>query len=123
MKYLFLVICLLFLVGIGKGQMKGDTTMPPHGGMPHSDQLGDSLLNQYRKAAKGYGEYAIEAQVTLLSYQEKKNAEEIKALKSTIDSLEKRPYLFIDLKKQRSGVWLTNSNHEYEWFISSINYN
>lgn len=122
MKYLFLVICLLFLVGTGKGQMKGDTTMPPHGGMPHSDQLGDSLLNQYRKAANGYGESAIEAQVTLLSYQENKNAEEIKALKSTIDSLEKRPYLFIDLKKPRSGVWLTNSTHEYEWFISPINY-
>lgn len=43
-------------------------------------------------------------------------------LQERIDSLERRPYLLIDLKCSRPGVWLTNAAGEYQIFITPINY-
>ncbi|HXP50834.1 MAG TPA: hypothetical protein VN922_12810 [Bacteroidia bacterium] len=46
----------------------------------------------------------------------------VKKLEQRIDSLERRPYLFIDTKTSRPGVWLTNVPGEYQIFIQSLNY-
>lgn len=44
------------------------------------------------------------------------------SFKKRIDSLERRPYLFIDTKPSSSGIWLTNSAGEYQWLIKPFNY-
>ena len=42
------------------------------------------------------------------------------ALEKRIDSLEHHPYLFIDTKGVRPGIYLTNAAGEYQIFITSI---
>ena len=46
----------------------------------------------------------------------------IDKLERRVVPLEQRPYLIIDTKTSRPGVWLTNTAGEYQIFIQSLNY-
>lgn len=98
MKHFFILIYIILCATYSsKGQNKGDTTK----GLTMHGYTDGSIHFRHDRVTD------LEAVVL--------------ALERKIDSLERRPYLFIDLKTSRPGVWLTNVAGEYEIFITPIN--
>lgn len=109
MKYIA-IYAFLLLVGIaGNGQMKSDTIKNPI-----------FAIEGYMSCGKIVPERAITIDVTQFLGFIELNTElwdRVKLLERRIDSLEHRPYLYIDTKTSRPGIWLTNTAGEYQVFI------
>lgn len=102
MKYLTLTVFIIFSMYVANAQAKGDTTK--------------SCTRCWPKIK----ESAFE-DIVFLMQQNLELSKRLDKLENKIDSLEARPYLFIDLNKQQPGVWLTNKEGEYMWYIAPIN--
>lgn len=87
----YITLTLLLLAGIaGKAQMKEDTTKP--------------AFNQ----------------IVFLLQQNKELSDRLDRAEKRIDSLERRPYLFIDNKGVRPGLYLTNAAGEFQIFVAPL---
>lgn len=102
MKYI--TLCVLLLAGIaGQGQMKGDTTNPCTRCWPKI-QSGNTIFQD----------------IVLLLQQNKELSDRLDRAEKRIDSLERRPYLFIDNKGVRPGLILTNAAGEFQIFVAPL---
>lgn len=135
MKYFTLSLVLSFLLSHVRGQMKGDTTKQMTIGSLYD---GDSMhvLYYHHDFHRPYDsvEYRPGKYLLLHLDEEAENVEtalaiglntthkQMETMQKRIDSLERRPYLFIDTKPSSSGIWLTNSAGEYQWLIKPFNY-
>jgi|GEM_PF-4889422 len=90
MKYILLFA--IFFSFSASAQMKGDTTKPP---------------SEFK-------------QIVFLMQENMLLSERLDRAEKRIDSLERRPYLFIDNKGVRPGVILTNSAGEYQILIAPL---
>ena len=119
MKYI-LTIALLLLLSHVRGQMKVDTTKPQE----FVTTVGAQDENLVVAIKDGNLTYVLSADPTRgIDYTLiRLLVSKITILEKKIDSLERRPYLFIDTKPSSSGIWLTNSAGEYQWLIKPFNY-
>lgn len=105
MKNIIIPILLLVQVTV-KAQMKRDTT-----------DLNRSFIGNIKNHTSTEFE-----EIVFLLQQNKELSDRLDRAEKRIDSLERRPYLFIDNKGVRPGVWLTNTSGEYQVFIVPLNY-
>lgn len=116
--------------------MKGDTTTPKVGPILGTDpsvtfEPGQTMFHQVVFLMQQNKELSdrldrLEKRVDTLSIYLRQNSAVERVyghwLDERIDSLERRPYLFIDTKPSSSGIWLTNSAGEYQWLIQPFNF-
>ena len=104
-KLLFISLLIASCGTFASAQMKGDTTKPCTRCWPKIEQ----------PATVPAG--SLFDDIVFLLQQNKELSDRLDRAEKRIDSLEHRPYLFIDNKGVRPGVILTNSAGEYQILI------
>lgn len=102
MKYI-LVLCFISLVSIGKGQV------PPHGGMPYPDPMQPIPRDSTKPSFHD---------MVFLMQQNMELSQRLDRLEKKIDSLERRPIIYIDTPHQQ--LWVKCPDGSCDIFIRKL---